>query len=69
MCGHFVLAYDYNGSQLPYSYEKVLVYDPCPTKYSKDLYYGKSTTLLEAMKRIGADISDGIRTIHTITAT
>lgn len=68
-CGHWVLAtgYQHQHGGTVYSTDDVTVYDPCPANHSKLLYAGKQTTLTDAMKRIGADISDGVRSILTIT--
>ena len=74
--GHYVLAVGFNTDIAYQKYEshgnkycvdEIIVYDPCPVNY-KDNYYGKKMTLLDSMKRLNADISDGIRTIQTCSA-
>jgi len=67
--GHYLLAIAYSQQHTgQYSVDDVTVLDPCPTKISRDNYYGVSMTLPNALKRLNADISDGIRLIYKVSA-
>ena len=67
--GHYLLAIAYSQQHSgQYSVDDVTVLDPCPTKISRDNYYGVSMTLPNALKRLNADISDGIRLIYKVSA-
>ena len=67
--GHYILAVNAVQNYSTHSYADITVWDPCPTNQTgynnKTSYYGREMTLMQAMNRIKADISDGVRTIQT----
>lgn len=75
--GHYVLAIGFSNDTYTshgnkYCVDEIIVHDPCPVSNAlynnKTSYYGRQMTLLDSMRRLNADISDGIRTIQTVSA-